>query len=782
MAAFAMVRRSRRRLGAAGMAAAALIGSLCLVRAWPRPPLHAGIPMSTAISAQGGELLRLTLASDGQYRLWVPLDQMPPRLKSAVLLYEDRWFFRHPGVNPPAVARAALHDLRGGRRLGASTITMQLARRLYGIDTRTAAGKLRQVAYSLWIEARYAKRDILEAYLNLAPYGGNVEGAGAASLVFFGRPLPELSVPELVTLAVIPQNPRGRRPDSAPQPGAAARAESPLDAARRRLWSEWLRTHPADARFSGDMTAPVQARSPDKLPFLAPHFTDAVLRETRGNVHATLDLRRQGAVERILRGYVTEQSALGIRNAAALLLEVSDGTATVRAYVGSADYRDAAIGGQVNAVTAKRSPGSTLKPFVYALALDQGLLHPRSILKDAPSSFGPFSPENFDGRFFGPIAAEDALIRSRNVPAVAVASRLGHPNLYDFLQASGVSRLMSERHYGLALALGGGDVSMEELGRMYAVFLNGGRVPAVRSWIGPMPASPPGERLLSAEASFIALDMLDKNPRPDTGQPASPAVAWKTGTSWGFHDAWSAGIFGRYVLVVWIGNFDNTGNPAFVGVQAAAPLFFRIVDALRNQGLDPGSEPRQAPRRVARVEVCAASGDLPNADCPQTVATWYIPGKSPIRISDLHRRIYIDAAGRRACGPGPGVHEEVYEFWTSDMLRLFREAGMPRRIPPAAAACTDAPAGERDAPQIVAPLRGVVYTLRLGNPQPLTLSANVSAQARMIYWFAGNAYLGRAERGASLSWLPTEAGHYSLRAVDDVGAVDSRDVDVEFLP
>jgi len=188
MAAFAMVRRSRRRLGAAGMAAAALIGSLCLVRAWPRPPLHAGIPMSTAISAQGGELLRLTLASDGQYRLWVPLDQMPPRLKSAVLLYEDRWFFRHPGVNPPAVARAALHDLRGGGVSAHRPSPLQLARRLYGIDTRTAAGKLRQVAYSLWIEARYAKRDILEAYLNLAPYGGNVEGAGAASLVFFGRP------------------------------------------------------------------------------------------------------------------------------------------------------------------------------------------------------------------------------------------------------------------------------------------------------------------------------------------------------------------------------------------------------------------------------------------------------------------------------------------------------------------------------------------------------------------------------------------------------------------
>ncbi len=398
------------------------------------------------------------------------------------------------------------------------------------------------------------------------------------------------------------------------------------------------------------------------------------------------------------------------------------------------------------------------------------------------------------------------------MPAVAVAGQLSRPSLYDFLQQAGVSRLQSERHYGLALALGGGEVSMEELGRMYAMLLNGGRLPALQSVAArdaasdaasraATPARPadPGERLLSEEASFIVLDMLKKNPRPDTGQPASPSVAWKTGTSWGFHDAWSVAVFGRYVLVVWIGNFDNSGNPAFVGIQAAAPLLFRIIDAMRGQGHDAGEVVRATPPNLARVAVCAASGDLPNAACPQTTETWYIPGKSPIRVSTLHRVVHLDAAGRRVCAPGPGVHDEVYEFWTSDMLRLFREAGMPRRIAPASPDCRgesragasvgdaslageSAGADEDQGPHIVSPVRGLTYTLRVGRAAPLSLRADAAAGAQAVYWFAGNAYLGRAPLGEGLAWLPPRAGRYSLRAVDDRGFADSRELVVDFLP
>jgi penicillin-binding protein 1C len=712
---------------------------------------------------------------------------MPKRLPAAVVLYEDHWFYGHPGVNLVALARAAARNCCGGHRFGASTITMQLARRLYRLNTRSPLGKVRQIALALWLEMRYSKHDILEAYLNLAPYGGNVEGVGAASLIYFASPVARLSVPQLMSLAVIPQNPRERRPTPAAPAGSA------LDEARSRLWARWLAREPGDARFSGDMAAAILSRSPEQLPFLAPHFTDAVLREASGDVRTTLDLKQQRTVERMLHTYVSGQSDLGIRNAGALLLELRGGATRVRAYVGSADYRDAAIDGQVNAVTAKRSPGSTLKPFVYGLALDQGLLHPRTILKDVPTAFGPFSPENFDGRFVGPIAAEDALIRSRNVPAVAVAGQLSRPSLYDFLRTAGVSRLQSERHYGLALALGGGEVSMEELGRLYALLLNGGRLATLQSILQPQPQppspshsqSPAGERLMSEEASFIVLDMLKKNPRPDTGLPAYPSVAWKTGTSWGFHDAWSVAVFGRYVLVVWIGNFDNSGNPAFVGVRAAAPLLFRIVDALRSQGQDAGEIVRAMPANLKRVEVCAASGDLPNAECPQTVSTWYIPGKSPIRISTLHRTVYFDAADRRVCGPGVGVREEVYEFWSSDMLRLFREAGMPRRIAPPVPDCPgvlDAAGDEPEGPRIVSPVRGLVYALRISRSEPLSLRADAATGTQAVYWFAGNAYLGRAPFGEGLAWLPAQAGHYALRAVDDLGRTDTRELAVDLVP
>ncbi len=761
--------------GAIGVFVTAL-SAVLLAHLWPKVPLRALAPGSTAISTEAGELLRLTLAADGQYRLWVRLDEMPKRMPAAVVLYEDHWFYQHPGVNPIALGRAALHDCFGGRRMGASTITMQLARRLYRLDSRSALGKLQQAALALWLEMRYSKHDILEAYLNLAPYGRNIEGVGAASLIYFYSPVARLSVPQVMALAVIPQNPRERLP-RANAPESAA-----LDAARRRLWARWLEHEPADARFSGDIAATVPSRTLQQLPFLAPHMTDALLRQAEGDVRTTLDLARQRTVERILHGYVVGQSAVGIRNAGALLLELNGARAVVRAYVGSADYRDREIDGQVNAVTAKRSPGSALKPFVYALALDQGLLHPRTILKDVPTAFGPFSPENFDGRFVGPIAAEDALIRSRNVPAVAVASQLSRPNLYDLLKNAGVSRMQSERHYGLALALGGGEVSMEELGRLYAMLLNGGRPPEVQAIAGI--ASHPSEQLLSEESSFIVLDMLKKNPRPDTGSPASPSVAWKTGTSWGFHDAWSVAVFGRYVLVVWIGNFNNTGNPAFIGVQAAAPLLFRIIDALRSQGQSAGEIVRTLPGNIARVEVCAASGDLPNAACPQTVSTWYIPGKSPIRISNLHRIVYFDAAGHRVCGPGIGVLEEVYEFWTSDMLQLFREAGMPRRVVPPAPDCA---AGEdvgtdHEGPRIVSPTRGLIYTLRMGHPEPLSLRADSTATTQAIYWFAGNAYLGRTPFGDALAWLPSQPGRYLLRAIDDRGTADTRELTVDLVP
>lgn len=765
---------------------AAAVGFWALPRVLPHRSLRDRIPTSTAVYDVDGGLLRLTLSSDDKYRVWTPLERISPLLVDATLLQEDQYFRLHPGFNPVALVRGAWETyVRGGRREGGSTITMQLARMFYGIRSSTILGKAEQVVRAVELECLYTKHDILEAYLNVVPYGANIEGAGAASLIYFGKDAARLRLPEALTLAVLPQNPTRRGPDGATMPGPA------LQAARNVLYARWRERHPQDPGDGAIAGLPVRLSSPADLPFKAPHLVDQLLAEGAGapEVHTLVDRRLQALCERVIRAYVARGARIGIRNAAAILVDTR--TMGVTAMVGSADFLDDGIEGQVNGAAAKRSPGSTLKPFIYALAIDQGLLHPMTVLKDAPSAFGAYSPENFDGRFAGPLTAKDALIRSRNVPAVYVASRLSKPDLYDFLQMSGVSGLRSRDYYGLALVLGGGELTLEELASLYAGLANYGVFRPLR-FRTDQPLVP-GLRELSPEASFMTLNMLQDDPRPDGVSAATVGrfpVAWKTGTSYGFHDAWTMGSFGPYVLGVWIGNFDGTPNPAFVGVQAAAPLFFQLVDAVEAE--EPGMTlpVRDFPPNLARVEVCAASGDLPNAYCPRTVPTWFIPGKSPIRVSTLHQQLLIDdRTGLRDCPPyTPGsVHAVVYEMWGSDMLRLFQQAGLPRRTPPAwdpRCAAHGADADPGTPPQITAPLRGVVYPLRAAKlgQETITLQATTGAAVRNVYWFVDRKYLGRAPRGAGLAWRPDAPGSFTVRAVDDEGRSDSRSVEISIVP
>ena len=772
---------------------------LAVLPRWlPKPALSEAFPTSRSVMADDGRLLRLTLASDEQYRLWTPLQDMAPAMREAALLYEDRWFYWHCGINPWALLRASAATATGTRRIGGSTITMQLARRLYHIDSRNVVGKLWQAGAAFWLELRYGKDEILEAYLNSAPYGGNVEGVGAASLVYWRKPVRELNVPEAINLAVIPQNPKKRLPQPDMRGGQGAQGDTAaLREARWRLVQRWVARHPEDRRFADRAVLGIAFLNRSSMPFLAPHAVDYLLHAgTDREVRSTIDLNMQNTVERVLTAYVKSRNDVGIVNASALLVDTS--TMQVEAMVGSADYRNEAIEGQVNGVFGKRSPGSTLKPFIYALALDQGLIHSASILKDAPSKFGVYAPENFDGRFTGPIPAQDALIRSRNIPAVALASHLNKPDLYDFLKMGGVQKLAPEAHYGLALVLGGGEVTMEELAQLYATLANRGQwqplsyVQQAKQARGPAPAL----ALLSPEASFITLDMLRHTPRPDTYAPARPAISWKTGTSWGFRDAWTAGVFGRYVLVVWLGNFDGSGNPALIGIDAAAPLFLRIVDALRAQNLDRGEIAFAQPPNLRRVDVCAASGDLPNAECPVLNSAWFIAGKSPIRQSTLHRAVLVDMrTGKRACQPGPNTRSEVFEYWPSDMRGLFQRAGMPLRAPPegdcgdgvnSAATATGGTfdgdgagtGGDASGPRITAPLRGATQVQRIGKRDPIYLQADAGVGGNLL-WFADDALLGTAKPGEALAWKPPQAGRYLLRVVDAQGRADSREVVVE---
>jgi penicillin-binding protein 1C len=779
------------------LVAAALVGIVLVgCRLWPHPRLRDWLPSSTAVYDDHGRLMRLTLASDERYRLWVPLHDISPQLKEAVLLHEDRWFGWHPGFNPYGLARGAwVTYVRHGNPQGGSTVTMQLARLLWKLNTRSPLGKLKQVARAVQLELFYAKPQILEAYLNNAPYGRNVEGVGAASLAYFNKSAADLSLPEALTLAVIPQDPT-RRLQTAPANAAAVHDDNlinpSLAASRNRLYARWLRRHPADAALKPLFALPLNLRPLSQLPFEAPQAVEQLLaaRQIAGGgsdsrVDTTIDLDIQHSLERQITRYVARNDARGIRNAAAILIDTRD--MGVKALVGSANYFDRSIQGQVNGTLAKRSPGSTLKPFIYALGFDQGVLHPQTVLRDVPTSFGPYTPENFDGHFLGPITATDALIRSRNIPAVWVAAQLKQPDLYQFLHDAGISRMASEKHYGLALVLGGGEVTMQELAGLYAMLANRGELRPLR--LARSDPQVAGTRLLSDEASFMVMDMLRQNPRPDetTGaQPSRLPVYWKTGTSWAFRDAWTAGSFGPYVLVVWVGNFDSTGNPAFVGADAAAPLFFQIIDALRAERSQLAEPIRHMPANLKRVPICLASGELPNQWCPQKGMTWFIPGKSPIRVSNVHRPIVIDdASGQPACPPyaGKRTHVEVYEFWPSDLQQVFAQAGIPRRKPPQNPDCKNAGAPDGDPPQITSPLRGSTYAMRLKQlgQSRIAFIATTDADVHALYWFVNDAYIGRSAPGESLLWQPQTAGSYDVRVVDDHGRSDQRPLGVSLV-
>src|SRR5437764_11059035 len=489
--------KNRRRWLRAAMFVALVLTAIWL--ALPKPPLVEGIDFSTRVRDRNGNILRVTLTADQKYRIWTPLKEISPALVDATLRFEDKYYEQHLGVNPVSLLRATW-NLAFSRRThaGASTITMQLARLRYHLQTRTVAGKLRQIVYAFELERHYSKGQILEAYLNLAPYGRNIEGVGGASEIYFAKSAARVTSAEAVALSVIPQSPTRRALVGG---GENARV---TNAQQRWYLRSTMKETPA-------LTFRAQARTRRQL--TAPHFVQEVL-ETRTiapEIATTLDLTLQQMLEKRVADYIAQNSDRGIVNAAALLIDFK--TMEVLAQIGSSDFSSVEIRGQVDGTRRPRSPGSTLKPLVYALALDQGKIHPLTLLKDAPHTFGDYNPENFDREFLGPIRACDALARSRNVPAVTLASDLAHPTFYDFLRDAEVSLPKPASFYGLSLPLGGAEVTMEDLVRLYAALANGGRLQPLRRSLNE-PPSKTAIRLVSPEAAFLTLDMLGQTPPP----------------------------------------------------------------------------------------------------------------------------------------------------------------------------------------------------------------------------------------------------------------------------
>jgi len=757
-----------------------------------KPKLLAELSFSTAVYDKSGTLLRLTLSKDEKYRMWVPLNKISPHLINAVILHEDQFFYWHPGINPLSLIRSAIQTyFTGSRRVGASTITMQLARLLYKINSKNILGKLNQILRAIQIELFYSKDEILETYLNMAPYGSNIEGVGAASLIYFNKKAEQLTVLEAVTLSLIPQNPSKLL-------STKDKNNKLLISMRNRLFENWLGKHEKDKKLKNQLKLPFKINHINQLPFEAPHFVDSILSKYPNVRHivTTLDIKLQKLIERHTRQYIERKKNVGITNASVLLVNYK--TMEIEASLGSADFFNNEIHGQVNGTEAKRSPGSTLKPFIYALAVDQGLIHYMTMLKDAPTRFGLYNPENFDGDFKGPITVKDALILSRNVPALHVASRL-KPDLYDFLISANVKDLRDKLFYGLSLILGGAEITIKDIVQLYAILANAGILKPIKEILdndGKIISYKEFNRnnLLSRESCFMILNILKDNPRPKqkfkkewTRDQVS--VAWKTGTSIAFRDAWSVGIFGPYIIAVWIGNFDGEGNPAFVGIEAAAPLMFEIVDSV--MALKPKlkyvfSEGEKRTEKIKQIDVCAVSGLLPGKYCKKAIPTWFIPGKSPINVCNIHREVLINAeTGLRSCGFETNkIRTEVYEFWPTDLLELFKKAGIPRRSPPRySPQCSKKiliSKGVR--PEIISPIKSISYTIRnmTDKAENIPLMSVTDADVNMIYWFINESFVGKVKPENTFFWKPSHPGNYIIRVVDEFGRSDVRDITITF--
>lgn len=751
----------------------------------PKPDLLGFTSYSTAYLDSDNQLLRLTLADDDRYRLHTAITDIADTLQNSTILYEDQHFYQHMGVDLFAIGRAFWASyISKQRRIGASTITMQVARLRWGIPSYTLSGKVEQILRAIQLTRHYSKAEILEAYLNLAPYGRNIEGIGAASLIYFNKPAADLSLPEALTLAVIPQNPNKRTP-TRPQ------GLIELQSARQSLFIKWLKAHPEDQSQQHYLSLPLKVRSPEQLPFLAPHFINYLDQSTSpwksGNINTSLNIVKQRSVEQIISRYVDNKASLGIQNAAALILNYK--TMDIEAMVGSADFFNTAISGQVNGTIAKRSPGSTLKPFVYGLAIDAGLIHPMTLMKDAPTRYGGFSPENYDQQFLGPILAGKALIQSRNVPAVDLQAQLTDHAFYNVLQQSGVTGLKPPQYYGLALALGGGELTMLELVNLYAMLANQGQLKPINALHNEVMPDTPPISLLSPEASFMILSILKDTPTPNAvthqfSQTLPNEVAWKTGTSWAFRDAWAIGISGDYVIATWVGNFDGQGNESFIGRTAAGPLLFSLFNALVPQqswSIDHAFYTEQL--NVKRIAMCQNTGDLPGKYCPSTTDTWFIPGVSPITVSNIYRAIPILISnGHRACWSNPELTVlKTFAFWSSEFMQIFKQAGIALKHPPSFDQQCDLNTQSTSGvtPQISSPQSTLEYVLHNTTEGARTIPflANVDSDVTTLFWFIDDRYIGQSHANTAFLWS-AQPGQFRVRVVDDAGRTASMPITV----
>lgn len=739
-------------------------------------PIQANIDYATIVTDTNGKILYSFLAKDEKWRMYTELDEISDELKKAIIYKEDKYFYYHFGINPIAIGRALINNiLQNKRTSGASTITMQVVRLLEKRE-RTYFNKFIEMFRAIQLEVQFSKEEILQLYLNLVPYGGNIEGVKAASILYFEKQPNHLSLAEITALSIIPN-----RPSS-----LVIGQNNELILVER---NKWLQRFKEDKVFSAiiiedALSEPLTAYRHES-PKHAPHFSFWLhnIANNKAIIKSTLDFEMQSACQFQVDHYMKTLMAYQIQNAAVLV--VDNKTHQVKVYIGSADFYNNDDAGQVNGIKAIRQPGSTLKPLVYGLAFDKGHLTPKTMMTDVPINFNGYSPVNFNQEYNGYITVENALAQSLNVPAVKALNMVGVNEAIEKLVACEFSTIEKmQNQLGLSLVLGGCGVSLEELTGMYCAIQHNGQY-------SPLQYTFPQEKsdsitILSNESAYMVTEIMTQLERPDLpmvwqNTKDLPQIAWKTGTSYGRKDAWSIGFNDKYTVGVWVGNFSGEGVPELTGANIATPLLFSIFKAI---DINPSKQWLSAPKELDFRFVCNQSGLLPSDSCQHTNLDYFLPGISSNQQCQHVKKYFISENDSFSycmqCLPEAGYKEVWYDNHPIEMLAYFKSHLITHyEIPIHNPACENI--RTQLAPQIVTPINGSTYLLIEDELEPLVLRCNTSDDIQQVVWYVNDKVFQIANKDEAILFFPEKAGHFKISCSDDQGGNANIYIDIEFI-
>ncbi len=729
-------------------------------------PVPDKIEYSAIITDNKGEVVHAFLTKDQQWRMKTELNEISPLLRKTIIEKEDKYFYHHPGINLLAMARAFTKNLLHLKRTsGASTITMQVARALEP-KKRTYVNKFIEMFRALQLEWKYSKDEILQLYLNLVPYGSNVQGVKSAAILYFKKNPDHLSLAEITALSIIPNRPStlviGKNNDL-------------IIKERNR----WLQKFAAEKVFTQKeiqdaLDEPLTATR-GIVPKYIPHLAYRLKKQGTDIIRTHIEMNTQLKIEKLVADYSRSLTLKNIRNAAVIVID--NQTHQVISYVGSANFKDTTDGGQVNGAAAIRQPGSTLKPLLYGLCIDEGLLTPKTVITDVAVNYQGYAPENYDKKFNGYVSMEYALEHSLNIPAVKSLRALGKDKLVQKLADCDFMQIKKDQQkLGLSLILGGCGATLEELTGLYSAFANNGIY--VRPSYTQSDSLHKKVKVLTAAANFMINETLSKVNRPDFplnwgSTEHMPKIAWKTGTSYGRRDAWSIGYNKHYTIGIWTGNFSAQGIPELSGANIATPLLFKIFNTI---DYDSDQEWFGQPKDCDIRQVCSETGLPPNDYCTNIVTDYFIPLISPARKCDNMQETMISANEKmsycQSCVPPTGYKKKLYKIIPPDIQAWMQDNRIVyAQIPPHNPACEKV--FKEGAPLITSPANGTEYLISKKHPEPLQLVCRAASDAGMLYWYINNKFYKSCSIGAKQFFIPDE-GPVKISCTDDKGR--NRDV------